>query len=95
MKSREQIQEQYNNLKELREILHNTAKNLDALNISNEIDTYKYRIDSVYRVLDYIAENYKTIKPRELEMCIVHCMNKLNGNIDGIELILNREDENK
>lgn len=91
MKSREQIQKQYNDLIELRGNLLDAIKKVDALKISNEMDTYKYRINSACRVLDFLRSNIKNIKPNQLETYLVHCMNKLNGNIDGIELSLEKE----
>jgi hypothetical protein len=60
-----------------------------SLKSSIEDSILDYRIKSVSRVLDYIHTNTfgdKSIGNRELNTLITHCLNKLNGNIDGIEL---------
>lgn len=49
----------------------------------NKEETVKYRIDSTLRVLRYIENN---MDDDNLKTLIIHCQNKLNGNIDGIEL---------
>lgn len=48
----------------------------------------KYRIESVNRVLDFIRDEYKAGRICDLEILLCHCQNKLNGNIDGMELDL-------
>ena len=48
----------------------------------------KYRIESVNRVLDFIRSEYTAGRICDLETLLCHCQNKLNGNIDGIELTL-------
>lgn len=48
----------------------------------------KYRIESVKRVLDFIRDEYRAGRICNLEMLLCHCQNKLNGNIDGMELDL-------
>lgn len=48
----------------------------------------KYRIESVNRVLDFIRSEYRVGRVCDLEVLLCHCQNKLNGNIDGIELDL-------
>lgn len=47
-----------------------------------------YRIESVSRVLDFIRSEYGAGRVCDLEVLLCHCQNKLNGNIDGIELDL-------
>lgn len=39
-------------------------------------------------VLDFIRSEYKAGRVCDLEVLLCHCQNKLNGNIDGIELDL-------
>lgn len=56
-----------------------------------EVDLLQYRIDSVNRILDFIR--FKNLPKDKLDNYLVHCMNKLNGNIDGIELYLKDSDE--
>lgn len=69
-------------------------ENIEKLN--NQIETireeykemiYDYRIRSVNRVIEYIRSN-KIIDSNELDTLLCHCKNKLNGNIDGVELDL-------
>lgn len=50
----------------------------------------EYRRDSVDRVLSYIRTK-KFTDSNELDLLLCHCQNKLNGNIDGIELNLHYE----
>lgn len=57
-----------------------------------EQDKLKYRIKSVIRVLEYMSRQGDKLTFQEGDDLIVHCLNKLNGNIDGIELNLIREE---
>lgn len=50
----------------------------------------EYRRASVDRVLSYIRTK-KITDAHELDLLLGHCQNKLNGNIDGIELDLHYE----
>lgn len=50
----------------------------------------EYRRASVDRVLSYIRTK-KITDAHELDLLLCHCQNKLNGNIDGIELDLHYE----
>lgn len=50
----------------------------------------RYRIESVNRVLDFIRSEYRAGRVCDLEILLCHCQNKLNGNIDGIELTLDK-----
>lgn len=52
----------------------------------------EYRTASVQRVLDYIRQA-KITDVRRLDTLLCHCQNKLNGNLDGVELDLKIEDE--
>lgn len=54
----------------------------------------EYRRASVDRVLSYIRTK-KITDAHELDLLLCHCQNKLNGNIDGIELNLHYEERNK
>lgn len=55
-------------------------------------DDYKlaYRLESVDRVLDFISSEYRAGRICDLGTLLCHCQNKLNGNIDGIELTLDK-----
>lgn len=48
----------------------------------------KYRKESVNRVLDFVKSEYRAGRICDLEILLCHCQNKLNGNIDGVELDL-------
>lgn len=48
----------------------------------------KYRKESVNRVLDFVRSEYRAGRICNLEILLCHCQNKLNGNIDGVELDL-------
>ena len=48
----------------------------------------KYRRESVNRVLDFVRSEYRAGRICNLEILLCHCQNKLNGNIDGVELDL-------
>lgn len=56
------------------------------LNYNSKI--VKYRMESVKRVLDFIRSEYRADRICDLETLLCHCQNKLNGNLDGIELDL-------
>ena len=84
-----EIQFLYENIKDRRDEIRESEKILKY----NLLD---YRIKSVHRILEYInslcwkADNKEM---REVHNYIVHCLNKLNGNIDGVELTLNENEE--
>ncbi len=62
--------------------------------IDNEIqlEIEQYRNKSVTRVLEYINDKcWNNENIDDLQNLIIHCLNKLNGNIDGIELSLKEE----
>lgn len=48
----------------------------------------RYRTESANRVLDFIRDEYRAGRVCDLEALLCHCQNKLNGNIDGVELDL-------
>ena len=61
--------------------------------LQNEINQYnkalmEYRIKSVYRVLGFMSWDTQRLTYDHIQLLLVHCMNKLNGNIDGTELKL-------
>lgn len=73
------LEERYNSLREKKEIL-----------IANIQQT---RIDEVYNVLEYIKLKASKLSPTEINILLVHCQNKLNGNIDTIFLKFDREEK--
>ena len=56
---------------------------------------WEYRRESVNRVLDYIATEYRQGRLCNLDIMFTHCMNKLNGNIDGVEITLDEHNKGK
>lgn len=51
----------------------------------------EYRRDSVNRVLAWIRSK-KITDEKELDTLLCHCQNKLNGNIDGVEITLDAKE---
>lgn len=73
--------------------LHNKRQALvDELRRCDEMSAvtlYEYRVESVCRVLDFILSEYRDGRLiSSLDRILVHCLNKLHGNIDGVELDL-------
>lgn len=70
--------------------IQSTEKELETLRYEHDSCLISYRIASVCRVLDYIQCVNRAGKLSEIDLdkLLVHCHNKLNGNIDGIELKL-------
>lgn len=62
----------------------------EVLNLRNECREKKleYRLCSVKRVLSFINDEYRKGRICNLDILLTHCQNKLNGNIDGVELSL-------
>lgn len=63
------------------------------LQVHKELQEYKeselkYRIASTERVLSFVRGNFRKMSDIEVDTYLVHCLNKLNGNIDGVELSL-------
>lgn len=48
----------------------------------------KYQIASTCRVLDFIHFKERQIGGHNMNTLITHCLNKLSGNIDGVEIDL-------
>lgn len=49
---------------------------------------HEYRKASVARVLEFIESEYRAGRICDLGTLLCHCVNKLYGNIDGVELDL-------
>ena len=78
--------EEIENLRKERDITISQVQEMDRI---IEIKILEYRIESTKRVLDYINNKCWKKEPIEnLQDLIIHCLNKLNGNIDGVELNL-------
>ena len=76
------------NLLHQRESLYLKKQELKRQEAQLEQDLKDYRIASAKRVLDFIAYGVGNLETRTIQNLLVHCLNKLNGNIDGVELTL-------
>lgn len=63
-------------------------KEIADIRLDYNLKIAKYRKESVNRVLDFVRSEYRAGRICDLEILLCHCQNKLNGNIDGIELDL-------
>lgn len=79
---------QLNQLTERRQELNKEKSICDEL-IANK--QHEYRIQSAARVIEFILSEYRQGRLVNLDIMLVHCLNKLNGNIDGVELPLNEK----
>lgn len=71
--------------------IRNHEKEIETIRNTYNKLIVDYRIKSVDRVLDYIRTK-KITDNKELDTLLCHCQNKLNGNIDGIELDLGTDE---
>lgn len=80
----------YDAIKDKRENQKEYIKQVQDLDNEIKTDVLEYRIASVKRILDYIHSNQMKVASdlKQFDTLITHCCNKLNGNIDGIELEL-------
>ncbi len=80
----------YQEIEDLRKERDEYIKSVQELDRNITVKVLAYRKNSVYRILDFIHsnQNYILENPSELDTLITHCCNKLNGNIDGIEIEL-------
>lgn len=81
---------EHEQLLKVRKELSDLAEKREKLENERERFAYRYRADSVDRVLDFICSEYRQGRLCNLEVLLCHCQNKLNGNIDGIELTLDK-----
>ena len=84
------IKGEYEQLLKVESELSDLAKRREKLENEKEVFAYRYRLDSVDRVLDFIRSEYRQGRLCSLDTLLCHCQNKLNGNIDGIELTLDK-----
>ena len=80
----------YENIEEKRKERDAHIEVVQRLDKDIQISLLEYRINSAIRVLEY----FKGLDT-DFDNLITHCIDKLNGNIDGIELELGEKDENK
>lgn len=84
------IKGEYEQLLKAGRELSDLAKRREKLENDKEVFAYRYRVDSVDRILDFIRSEYRQGRLCDLETLLCHCQNKLNGNIDGTELTLDK-----
>lgn len=84
----EAIKAEHEQLLKVERELSDLAEKREKLENERERFVYRYRADSVDRVLDFIRSEYRQGRLCDLETLLCHCQNKLNGNIDGTELDL-------
>lgn len=86
----DRINSEYEQLLKVERELSDLAKKREKLENDRKNFAYSYRVDSVDRVLDFIRSEYRQGRLCNLEALLCHCQNKLNGNIDGTELTLDK-----
>ena len=85
----------YENICEKRKTRDEHIEEVQRLDKLIQQDILEYRIASVNRILSFMHSNQKFIidNPKKFDTLITHCCNKLNGNIDGIEIELRKDGE--
>lgn len=80
----------YEAIEEQRKERKNHIEQVNKIDKDIQVKLLEYRINSVKRILDYIHGNQMKVASdlKRFDTLITHCCNKLNGNIDGIELEL-------
>lgn len=68
--------------------ISNLENDLKQSKVKERVALLEYRSASVLRVLDHVNDLLRYNELDEVKTLIVHCINKLNGNIDGVELRL-------
>lgn len=86
--NKEHLENMYDNIQELRKERDAHIDVVTQLDRKIQVALLEYRINSVYRVLDFIHSNLLNKDRLNLDTMITHCCNKLRGNIDGIEINL-------
>ena len=87
---KQSLEEDYSFCKRKLEEIRSHAKQIETIRDTYNKLIIEYRMKSVDRVLDYIRSK-KITDSKMLDILLCHCQNKLNGNIDGIELDLRSE----
>ena len=89
---KEQIINYYNEIERKRKEENIMQEQVRKIDREIQLEIEQYRNKSVARVLEYINDKKKKKKDIDnLHNLIVHCLNKLYGNLDGIELSLEEE----
>ena len=91
---KDELLSDYNFCKAMLEEISKYEQDIENIRTSYNKMILKYRINSVVRVLGYIR-SAKITDAKELDTLLCHCQNKLAGNIDGTELELSRNGDEK
>ena len=86
----EVIKAEHEQLLKIERELSDLAEKREKLEKERERFAYRYRVDSVNRVLNFIRSEYRQGRLCNLEAFLCHCQNKLSGIIDGTELTLDK-----
>lgn len=86
----EVIKAEHEQLLKIERELSDLAEKREKLERERERFAYRYRADSVNRVLNFIRSEYRQGRLCNLEVLLCHCQNKLSGIIDGTELTLDK-----
>ena len=89
---KQSLEEDYSFCKSKLEEIRQHVKQIEIIRNTYNKLIIEYREKSVDRVLDYIRSK-KITDSKMLDILLCHCQNKLNGNIDGIELDLRSDEE--
>ena len=82
----------YNEIERKRKEMHIMEKQVQQIDNEIQLEIEQYRKKSVKRVLEYINDKcWGKENIDNLHTLIVHCLNKLNGNLDGVEISLKEE----
>lgn len=86
--NKEELLDIYRGIEESKEYKKELIRQNEKVDKEIENRILMYRIASVSRVLDFIHTSLAINSSIDLDTLITHCCNKLNGNIDGIEIEL-------
>lgn len=89
---KEEIVNYYNEIERKRKEMRTIERQVQQIDNEIQLEIEQYRNKSVARVLEYINDKCWEKKDIDnLHTLIVHCLNKLYGNLDGVELSLGEE----
>ena len=80
--------DKYNEKLELEQSLREKETEVILMQKDIKIAALEYRLESVKRVLDFLNDECRTKREVDYHTYLVHCINKINGNLDGLELKL-------
>ena len=92
MSQRDKLEAEYSHCKDMLTEIRDLEEKAKEMRKEYQQEVVAYRIHSVNRVLEFIRFA-KITHERELNNLLCHCQNKLNGNLDGTEIELVKEEE--